>query len=210
MRKFVFSYIAILFSLGVIFSACQSDPLPPALDEAVSETDTTLNLNRAFQYKKIHQWGDSLQVMVLSWGTDSLGGYLILLADSARQNYMAASHFRNGPVMRSWIDDLDRDSLPEVAVVVNTMNNRQTGYFTLHEFEKDFTLEPIEMEPLSEQLGAEYDGRDSIYSNQSQIVREFALARPDSTKANDSLKNRRRILYNLENNSLIVTDYEDM
>lgn len=189
--------------------ACQTEQKDLSLDAEVIETDSTLDLNQAFGYKKLHRWGDSLQVMVLSWGADSTGGYLILLSDSSRQNYMAAAHYRNGSVLRSWINDLDRDSLPEVAVVVSNKNYRQTGHFTLHEFEKDFSLEPIEMEPLSEQLGAEYNGQDSIYAEQDEVIREFALTRPDSTQQ-DSLQNKRRIRYKLENNNLIVTDYEDM
>lgn len=193
-------------------SSCKEEPKPkekPRLDEEFPEQttrDNRLNLNDYIRYKKLHKWSDSLYFMVVSWGSDSIGSYTIMLADSLSGNYTSVSVHRQGGVVQSWINDFDRDSLPEIGIVTRSQTTRKTGQMRLHELGRNFTFETIDMQPLSEQLGADYEGGDIFYPQTGQIIREFRTQNYDSTAQDKTV---RRVIYELDNNQLIVTEFEN-
>ncbi len=168
--------------------------------------DVRLNLNDYLRYKKLHSWGDSLYFLVVSWGSDSTGSYTIMLADSTSGSYTSISQHKQGGVVQSWVNDFDRDSLPEIGIVTRSPNKRRTGQMRLHELGRNLTFETIEMQPLSEQLGADYEGSDIFYPETGQIIREFRTLSDDTAEQEKPI---RRIIYGLDNNQLIVTEFEN-
>jgi hypothetical protein len=208
------SYIQLLLTLILIcfFAwACNEPREEEARDlsnEFPEQTshDARLNLNDYILYKKLHQWNDHLSFLVMSWGTDSTGGYVILMSDSVSGNYVSFAQHHQGGVVQSWINDFDRDSLPEIGIVTRSQNKRQSGQMRLHELTRNFTFETIEMQPLSEQLSADYEGGDIFYPQTGQVVREFRTVGFDSAAQEKIV---RRIVYELDNNQLIVTEFEN-
>lgn len=211
MIRYFFATLFSLFFLGLSFTACNKKQEPKqdyaANKEFPEQTtlDTRLNLNDYIRYKKLHKWGDSIYFLVISWGSDSIGSYSILMSDSVSGNYISVSQHKQGGVVQSWINDFDRDSLPEIGIVTRSQNNRKTGQMRLHELGRNFTFETIEMQPLNEQLGANYEGSDIFYPQTGQIVREFKTLNYD-TVAGETI---RRVIYELDNNQLIVTEFEN-
>ncbi|WP_224999605.1 PliI family lysozyme inhibitor of I-type lysozyme [Cesiribacter sp. SM1] len=210
MVRHFFATLFLCLSICAIVSSCQEEKPKekPSLDQEFPEQttqDTRLNLNDYIRYKKIHQWGDSLYFLVMSWGSDSIGSYSILLADSANGNYTSFSMHQQGSVVQTWINDFDRDSLPEIGIVTRSQNQRKTGQMRLHELGRNSAFETIDMQPLSEQLGADYEGGDIFYPQTGQIVREFRTVNFDTAVQDKTVK---RIVYELDNNQLIVTEFE--
>lgn len=209
-RHFFTALCALSLIVGSL-TACHEEPEKkekPSLDNEFPEQttlDTRLDLNNYLRYKKLHSWGDSLFFLVVSWGSDSTGSYTIMLADSVSGNYTSISQHKQGGVVQSWVNDFDRDSLPEIGIVTRSPNQRRTGQMRLHELGRNYTFETIEMQPLSEQLGADYEGGDIFYPETGQLIREFRTLSYDST---DQEKPIRRIIYGLDNNQLIVTEFE--
>ncbi|EMR01220.1 hypothetical protein [Cesiribacter andamanensis] len=192
------------------FWACQEpEKQKPSLAAEFPEQtshDARLNLNNYILYKKLHKWNDNLYFLVMSWGTDSTGGYTILMADSTTGNYVSFAQHHQGGVVQSWINDFDRDSLPEIGIVTRSQNKRQSGQMRLHELSRNYTFETIDMQPLSEQLSADYEGGDIFYPQTGQVVREFRTVGFDSAAQEKIV---RRIVYELDNNQLIVTEFEN-
>lgn len=209
-RYFLFSLLC-LFYFTLSLTACNEQAPEEEQDlskEFPEQTiqDVRLNLNDYIRYKKLHKWSDSLYFLVISWGSDSLGSYSIMLADSLSGNYSSITLHRQGGVVQSWINDFDRDSLPEIGIVTRSQNTRKTGQMRLHELGRNFNFETIEMQPLSEQLGADYEGSDIFYPQTGQIIREFKTLTLDTNVQENPV---RRIIYELDNNKLIVTDFEN-
>ena len=212
MTRYFLTTAFILFFLGLSLICCKQEPEKKkdlSLDSEFPEQtsrDPHLDLNDYIRYKKLHNWGDSLYFLVISWGSDSTGSYSILLADSASGSYTSITQHKQGGVVQSWVNDFDRDSLPEIGIVTRSPNKRKTGQMRLHELGRNYTFETIDMQPLSEQLGADYEGGDIFYPQTGQIVREFRTLKFDTTEQDKMV---RRIIYELDNNQLIVTEFEN-
>lgn len=201
-KNFLFYYVISC----AILSSCGKEPEVPEEAGELAEND----MEEIFHQQEHLQTGDSLEVKILSWGGKSIGNYLLLMADSAQERYIGDSFFRKGILENSWISDLDEDGWPEVGVVVQETENNGYAKLQLHELRGDFSLRTISFPPLSEALGADYGGHDSIYLQGEQIIRDFRLLnRADSLSA-DTPTSGRRIIYVMENNSLIMAGFEEL
>ena len=190
----------------VLLSSCGNGTEAPEdkIEQEVSSTE------EIFHQQKDLTAGDSLEVKILSWGGKSIGSYLLLMADSAQERYIGDSFFRKGMLENTWISDLDEDGWPEVGVVVQETENNGYANLQLHELKGDFSLRTISFPPLSEALGADYGGNDSIYVNNGQVVREFSLLNRADSSSMDAPLAGRRIRYVMENNTLIMADFEEL
>lgn len=210
MTRYFFGFIFLFLFFAGIFTACQpkqkEKPRPQLEFPEQTAEDTRLNINTYIRYKKLHNWNDSLYFLVIGWGSDSVGSYSIMMADSVMGNYTSVSVHKQGSVVQSWINDFDRDSLPEIGIVTRSQNMRKTGQMRLHELGRNLAFETIDMQPLSEQLGADYEGGDIFYPQTGQIVREFRTLDFDTTTEENAI---RRIIYELDNNQLIITEFEN-
>lgn len=202
MNKYFLKALSLFIFLFVLESCSNGNSAPvheiDDQEEAVS--------NPIFHQERALTVGDSLHIRVLSWGAKESGNYLVLLADSANGHYIGDSFFRNGKIKNTWADDLDKDGWPEIAVIVQQQEEREYTSLKLHELTEGFTYATIPLPPLNETLGADYGGFDTLYRDGKGIVREFSLLdRADSTAQN---KNRRRIMYQVENNQLVMGESE--
>ncbi|WP_017730530.1 hypothetical protein [Nafulsella turpanensis] len=201
MKNFLISCTILLASL----SSCNESGAPEETIELAENKKEEI-----FHQQEHLETGDSLEVKILSWGGKSIGSYLLLMADSARQRYIGDSFFRKGTLENSWISDLDEDGWPEVGVVVQEKENNGYAKLQLHELTGDFSIRTINLPPLSEALGADYGGHDSIYLKGGRIVRDFRrLNRADSLPANMPPAGR-RVVYDMENNSLVIAEFEEL
>lgn len=188
---------------GFVLQACNNGNTTPRREAEVEKEERAI-----FHQEKALSLGDSLHIRVLSWGGVEIGNYLVLLADSAGGHYVGSSFVRNGQLQNAWVDDLDKDGLPEVGVIVQKQDGRKYGSLRLHELTKGFDYQTIILPPLSETLGADYGGYDSLYRGSEGIIREFSLLDGTDTMAENS--GRRRILYHVENNQLVVGKSEEL
>lgn len=195
-----------LIQLFFLLEACENG----SAEESVKEADQRPAVaGDIFHHQKQATYGDSLYIRVLSWGAKETGSYLVLVADSLNQHYIGDSFFRQGALKNIWVDDLDADGMPEVGVVLKQDRDLEYGRLSLHELSDDFTFKTAYFSPLSETLGADYGGGDSIYRrNDRMIVREFHLLDRLDTLSQSNRK--RRVLYMLENNQLVVSGIEEL
>lgn len=174
-------------------------------DTAGTERESEEVKQEIFHQQKSLQAGDSLQIRLLSWGGESVGNYLLLLADTGQSRYLGNSFFRKGQIQSAWVDDLDRDSLPEVAVVLQEQTGEKYGRVFLHELTEPFSFSTMGLPQLSETIAATYGGHDSIYTQEDRIIQEFRIR-----NLADSLAGRQRVVYALENNALVVVETEKL
>lgn len=210
MVRYFLMFLFLTLLPGLLLTSCnqETEPEQPIRPEFPEQTthDPRLNLNDYIRYKKMHSWNDSLYFLVISWGSDSVGSYSILLADSSSGAYTSVAQHQQGGVVQSWINDFDRDSLPEIGIVTRSPNTRKTGQMRLHELGRNQIFETIDMQPLNEQLGADYEGSDIFYPQTGQIIREFRTLAVDTSSGEKAV---RRIFYELENNQLIISEFEN-
>lgn len=195
----------VLVLLVVSFVACNNNETAGQEQVQLQEAEET---DRIFLQEKKLSAGDSLHIRVLSWGGEFLGNYLVLMADSTGPHYVGNSFFRQGQMTNAWVDDLDKDGLPEVGVVVQEQRGSRYGKLRLHELTEGFTFNTINLPQFSETLGADYGGQDTIYRDQSNIVREFRLL--DRADTSTIRPGKRRIIYQLESNELVVAESENI
>ncbi len=202
--KLITEATGLLFIL-FIFQSCSSGHSEEAERKAASAPAAS---GKMFHSQKEASYGDSLHIRVLSWGGEETGSYLVLVADSLNKHYIGNSFFRQGVLSNIWVDDLDRDGMPEIGVVLQESENLRYGRLSVHELSPDFTLQSVNFPPLSETLGADYGGRDSVYKRDDKvIVREFHLLDRLDTLSQSS--RRRRIFYLYENNQLTLSGSEE-
>ncbi len=197
-NKIKTAYLLVLIGL---LAACGDKG---AGENEITEERPAEKEGKIFHQQKSLQAGDSLHIRLLSWGGESIGNYLLLFADTARSRYIGNSFFRKGQIQNAWVDDLDGDSLPEVAVVLKEQAGDKYGRVILHELAVPFQLSTITMPQLSESIAATYGGYDSIYLDNGQIIQEFRIR--DRTDSLAAQPERQRVVYVLENNGLRVVD----
>lgn len=195
-----------IFCSVFYFSSCNgqgSDGLPA--DEQAEEEEV-LTSDRWFRFQQQLNIGDSMQAVVLGWGGESSGNYVVMLADSSQDNYVATTQYRNGKVQAAWAEDLDEDGWPEIIVNTQSTGSGEYGEVYVHELEDTYSFTTYFLPQLSETLGADYRGHDHFYVQDGRLVREFRLY--------DDQDNRttawRRIFYELEGNRLVVMTSEEL
>jgi hypothetical protein len=102
-------------SLLFLLSCAQDTPPKEA---APSGQLTEAQQANPFPFYKDISVRPGLNFEVLSWGkgVDSVGGYLILMTDSAKNDFKSLSNEREGIISDAWNMDLDNDGNPEVYI----------------------------------------------------------------------------------------------
>ncbi|RZK42100.1 MAG: hypothetical protein EOO90_08455 [Pedobacter sp.] len=134
---------------------------------------------------------------VLSWGkgVDSIGGYLILMSDSVRNNYKSISIERKGIITDAWNMDLDNDGNPELYiqyVVRKNVNDINVYEFNNNSFDK------ISFPGLNSELKKGYEGNDAFFVKNGELFRSVPVVLSDSGKTATLVKT---IQYRLNGNS---------
>lgn len=182
------------FGLGsLFFAACSNDK--PATVAKVEEVKAK-SVNPFSFYKSI-EIKPGFHFEVVSWGKgiDTLGGYLLLMSDSVKNNYKSIAIERTGIITDAWNMDLDNDGNPELYiqyVVRKNVNDINVYEFSNNSFGK------ISFPGLNSNLKKGYHGNDKFFVKNGDLFRSVPVVLTDSGKTSTLVKT---IQYRLSGNS---------
>lgn len=174
-------------------------------EEKVVKLTDSLNTPRAvdlnpFPFYKNIEIKQGFNFEVLSWGKgiDTLGGYLLLMSDSVKNNYKSIAVERKGVILDAWNLDLDNDGSPELYVqfvVKKNVNDLNVYEFSNNSFSK------LTFPGINSVKG--YEGNDQFYVKNGDLFRSVPIVSIDSGKTTTLVKT---LKYNLRGNSFSATE----
>jgi len=159
-----------------------------------------------FPFYKIVPVRPGLTLEVLSWGkgVDSLGGYLILLSDSAKNDFKSLSNEREGIITDAWNMDLDNDGNPEV--YIEFVTNKTEHDLHVYEYSRN-SFQKISFPGLSSRMKKSYAGNDKFIIKNGDLFRSFPIVNSeDTTQKAGAVK---MLQYKLSGNSFSVDEIEE-
>lgn len=185
-------------SLSILISSCTTDEKP----QVVKEVKTTVKSPNPFPFYKSIEIKPGLHFEVLSWGkgVDTLGGYLLLMSDSLKNNFRSLSVERKGKIMDAWNMDMDNDGNPEIYIqyiVRKNVNDVNVYEFANNGFDK------ISFPGLSSEVKKNFQGGDNFFVKNGELFRSVPLVMTDSGKTFNLLKT---LAYRLSGNSFSVKE----
>lgn len=189
LKHFLKSVFAIV-AASLMFVACTESDKPVAIEQKVVETKEP----NPFPFYKSIEIKPGYYFEVLSWGkgVDSVGGFLILMSDSAKNNYKSISVEREGIITDAWNMDLDNDGNPEI--YVQTLVRKNVADVNVYEFGGDFNK--ISFPGISSMKG--YKGDDKFFVKNGDLFRSVPIVQTDSGKTTTLVKT---LKYRLSGNS---------
>lgn len=182
------------FGLSILlFVACGSD------EQAVVTKPQEVKAKSAnpFSFYKNIEIKPGFHFEVVSWGkgVDTLGGYLLLMSDSVKNNYKSIAVERKGIITDAWNMDLDNDGNPELYiqyVVRKNVNDINVYEFSNNNFEK------ISFPGLNSNLKKGFQGNDTFFVKNGDLFRTVPVLLTDSGKTSTLVKT---LAYKLSGNS---------
>ncbi|MES2827522.1 MAG: hypothetical protein V4687_05200 [Bacteroidota bacterium] len=159
-----------------------------------------------FPFYKNIEIRPGLNFEIVSWGkgVDSVGGYLVLLSDSLKNNYKSLSNEREGLITDAWNMDLDNDGNPEIYIELLTKKNLSD--LTVYEYAGG-SFNKITFPGLSSSLKKAYGGNDKYMIKEGDLYRTFPVVNPrDTTEKAGDLK---RVKYRLSGNSFSTSEVKE-
>jgi hypothetical protein len=147
-----------------------------------------------------------LNFEVVSWGkgVDSVGGYLILLSDSLKNNYKSLSNEREGIITDAWNMDMDNDGNPEV--YIELLSKKNVSDLQVFEYSSG-SFNKITFPGLSSNMKKIYAGNDKYTIKEGELFRSFPIVNPrDTTEKAGEIK---RIKYRLSGNTFSPSEVEE-
>ncbi|HKG07449.1 MAG TPA: hypothetical protein VKB19_13360 [Pedobacter sp.] len=189
----------------LLFASCGDEN---AAKVAVKQDDAALKKKAGeFPFYKNIEIRPGINFEVVSWGrgADTVGGYLILLSDTLKNNYRSLSNEREGIITDAWNMDLDNDGDPEIYIEMLTKKNISD----LNVFEySGGGFNKITFPGLSSSLKKNYAGNDKYTIKNGDLFRSFPLVNPkDSTEKAGSLK---MVQYRLSGNTFSTREVTDV
>ncbi len=183
----------------LLFTACSSDEKPTTAATASSVTAKSTN---PFPFYKNIEIKPGYHFEVVSWGkgVDTIGGYLLLMSDSIKNNYRSLSEERKGTITDAWNMDLDNDGNPELYVqyvVRKNVNDLNVYEFSGNSFNK------ISFPGLSSELKKGYEGNDRFFVKNGDLFRSVPIVGSDSGKTSTLVKT---LQYRLSGNSFSASE----
>ncbi|MGY4384419.1 hypothetical protein ACVWYN_001445 [Pedobacter sp. UYP24] len=151
-----------------------------------------------FSFYKDIQIRPGLNFEVVSWGkgVDSVGGYLVLLSDSLKNNFKSLSNEREGIITDAWNMDLDNDGNPEI--YIQLLSKKNVSDLNVYEYSGG-SFNKITFPGLSSNMKKIYGGNDKYVIKEGDLYRTFPIVNPrDTTEKAGDIK---KIKYNLSGNS---------
>jgi hypothetical protein len=159
-----------------------------------------------FPFYKDIEIRPGLNFEVVSWGkgVDSVGGYLVLLSDSLKNNYKSLSNEREGIITDAFNMDMDNDGNPEIYIEFQSDKNR----FDLNVFEySGGSFNKITFPGLSSNMKKTYAGGDKYTIKEGELYRSFPIVNPrDTTEKAGDLKT---IRYRLSGNTFSPSEVKE-
>ena len=142
---------------------------------------------------------------VVSWGkgVDSLGGYLILMSDSLKNNFKSFAVEREGIVNDAWNMDLDNDGNPEIYVEIKS--DQVKSDLNVYEYSRG-NFQKINFPGVPSKLKKLYAGNDKYFIKEGELFRSFPIVNPQDTteKAGDI----KVVRYSLRGNQFSTSEVE--
>lgn len=179
-----------IVAVSMMMVACTNNDKPTTVEQKVVETKAP----NPFPFYKSIEIKPGYYFEVVSWGkgVDSVGGFLILMSDSTKQNYKSIAVERQGIITDAWNMDLDNDGNPEI--YVQTLVRKNVADVNVYEFNNDFNK--ISFPGISSQKG--YQGDDNFFVKHGELFRSVPIVQADSGKTTTLVKT---LKYRLSGNS---------
>ena len=191
--------------LGLLFLFACNGTQPVKISPSADDKAVAKNTAGTFPFHKDIVIKPGLHFEVLSWGrgVDSLGGYLILMSDSAKNNYKSFSVERSGVITDAWNMDMDNDGNPELYIELQSKKNVKD----LNVYEYNGSFNKISFPPLSAKLKKIYSGDDKFIQKNGDLFRSFPIVNSsDTTQKNGAAK---MLHYSLRGNSFSVDEVKE-
>ena len=194
--------VSMVLAPFVLLAACSDNE--KAVE--VKQADAVQAKKDQFVFYKDLSIRPGINFEVVSWGkgVDTVGGYLILMSDSLRNNYRSLSNERKGVITDAWNLDMDNDGNPEIYIELLS----KTNVLDLNVYEySGGSFDKITFPPLSSSLKKNYAGNDKFFVKDGELFRTFPIVNSqDSTAKAGSLKT---IRYNFRGNSFSTSVVEE-
>ena len=191
--------LGVLSLTAIVFvGACTSDEKKT---ETPVATTTTKTVNPFPFYKSIEiKQGYHFEVVSWGKGIDTVGGYILLMSDSLKNNFRSLNAERNGIITDAWNMDLDNDGNPELYIqylVRKNVNDLNVYEFVNNSFDK------ISFPGLSSDMKKGYEGNDKFFIKNGDLFRSVPIVSIDSGKTTTLVKT---LKYRLSGNSFSANE----
>lgn len=199
-QKYIIQQSALLVGLLFLF-ACKgkqtTENVAPATEKKPEKTAGHFAFYKDITIKP----GTHFEVASWGKGVDSLGGYLLLMSDSVKNNYKSLSVERQGIITDVWNMDLDNDGNPELYIELLSEKNKKD--LNVYEYSGN-TFNKISFPGLGPKSKKYYGGNDLFTIKNGDLFRSFPVVNStDSTVQNGSQK---ILVYRLRGNSFSVDE----
>jgi len=199
------SLLQSVFAFGLLtLISCTNEPSDKA--PAVTKTAELKSAAGPFPFYKDLAITPGFNFEVVSWGkgVDSIGGYLILMSDSLKNNFKSLAVEREGVINDAWNMDLDNDGNPEIYVELKSGQHKSD--LNVYEYSRG-NFQKISFPSIPSRLKKLYDGNDKFVIKNGELFRSFPIANPqDSTQKAGDLK---LVRYTLRDNQFSTSDVEE-
>jgi len=193
----------LLLSGLLLLAACAGEDTKTSISKSA---DSPQKAKGQFAFYKDIAIRPGFNFEVISWGkgTDSIGGYTILMSDSLRNNYRTLSNDRKGIVTDAWNMDLDNDGDPEI--YIELLSNKNEKDLNVYEYAGG-SFNKIMFPSLSDRARKSYAGNDEFRIKNGDLFRTYPLVNPKDTsiKAGD----KKYLQYRLSGNSFSISELEE-
>ncbi len=189
-----------IIGIGSIVACTNNDTAP------VAKSDNTIaKSENPFPFYKNIEIKAGYHFEIVSWGkgVDTVGGYLVLMSDSVKNNYKSLAGERKGIITDAWNMDLDNDGNPELYiqyVVRKNVNDIIVYEYLGNSFDK------ISFPGLSSNIKKDYKGDDKFFVKNGDLFRSVPLVTTDSGKTTTLIKT---LKYNLRGNSFSASEVKE-
>ncbi|TKC10574.1 hypothetical protein FA048_10360 [Pedobacter polaris] len=190
---------AFLGLVGIAFIAsCTADEK----STVAAKVDAPAKSVNPFPFYKNIEIKPGLNFEVLSWGKgiDTLGGYLILMSDSVKNNYRSISVERKGIIAEAWNMDLDNDGNPEL--YIQYLVRKDENDLNVYEYANN-SFDKISFPGLNSAIKKGYQGNDKFFVKNGDLFRSVPVVSIDSGKTTTLVKT---LQYNLRGNSFSTSE----
>ncbi|WP_432707956.1 hypothetical protein [Pedobacter sp.] len=193
-----------LTAAALFLFACSSDQR----DQSAGTTTTEIVEEKPgpFPFYKEVSVKPGFTVEVLSWGkgVDSLGGYLLLLSDSVKNDFKSLANEREGIITDAWNMDLDNDGNPEV--YIEFLVNKNEHDLHVYEYNRN-SFQKISFPGLSSSIKKNYAGDDKFIIKNGDLFRSVPVVNSnDTTQKAGATK---MLQYKLNGNSFSVEEVKE-
>ncbi|WP_442591071.1 hypothetical protein ACSBL2_07560 [Pedobacter sp. AW31-3R] len=204
LNKHILRQSAVLGGLLFLF-ACQQSASEKAVDSSSKSVALEKVKNNFPFYKNIVvKPGHSFEVVSWGKGVDSVGGYLLLMSDSVKNNYKSFSVEREGIITDAWNMDMDNDGNPEL--YIELLSKKNVKDLNVYEYSGN-SFNKITFPPLSSKTKKTYGGNDKFMIKNGDLFRTFPIVNStDTTEQNGKLK---ILHYSLRGNSFSVEEVSE-